>query len=226
MSSLSPARQHRTTHLTAQARARSIEFDRCTGTPQKGAAAQPRRGRVDALRAPPPGTTFPPRIVSRVRHCTTCSSVAKPFGKNGGRPALAAGPAGIGLPLRNCARGRAMTPSASRRRSEGCNAHERADFGTGLRQKQAANPKNENRPTAETDRPPERLIQPHDRPPRRKKRPPRQPEWPPRTKNGRHTHDEIRQTTPGVPPAESWHKNGLRGTARRAREKKHRKKAD
>ena len=53
--SLSPACQRRSTYLAARARARSIELGRCAATAQKGAAAQPRRDRVEALPAPPPG---------------------------------------------------------------------------------------------------------------------------------------------------------------------------
>ena len=45
--SLSPACQHRGTHLSARARARSIELGRCTGATQKGTAAQQRRGPVE-----------------------------------------------------------------------------------------------------------------------------------------------------------------------------------
>ena len=45
--SLSPACQHRGTHLSARARVRSIELDRCTDATQKGTAAQRRRGPVE-----------------------------------------------------------------------------------------------------------------------------------------------------------------------------------
>ena len=44
---LSPACQNRGTHLSARARARSIELDRCTCATQKGTAAQRRRGPVE-----------------------------------------------------------------------------------------------------------------------------------------------------------------------------------
>ena len=59
VASLSPACQQRMTHLSARARACSIEFERCTGTTQKGRAAQPpRRGALEAARARGTTTRF------------------------------------------------------------------------------------------------------------------------------------------------------------------------
>ena len=104
--------------------------------------------------------------------------------------------------------------------SEGCNAPERTDFGSGLRQKQAANPKSKKRPMAdETDRPLEWPIQPQDWPPRRRKKghPGHRSGHPAQKKRTAHTRREPTDDTAG---GVILQKNELlRGTARRVRKK-------